>query len=490
MKIDKKVSTVFEKLKKLNGNSPDLTTRNINVMYKNIGYMFLESVSSDDKISDYLVKSIIKVTNETSTLDNLFKNIYKTLENKIYNSKVQTIKTYDEILYYLASGYTCIVVDGFKEALVIETKESLDRGVTEPISELSVKGPKDSFTENYNKNIGLIRKRIKDKNLWFKENIVGRRSKTKVSVAYIKDIADINKVKVIEEKIKNIDIDGILDIGYIRDFLITDNYSTFPTVINTERPDIACSSLLEGKIVIIMENTPNVLVIPGLLNNFIHASEDSYQKAINVSLTRFVRFLAFIITIVTPSLYIAATTFNQEIIPDTLLISLAIERAMVPFPNAFAILVLIITFELLRESDMRIPSSMGTSISIVGALVLGDAAVNAGLVSPMSVIVIAITSITGLVFSDLDIINAFRYWRIFFLIFSCTMGLIGFVCAGIIFTTKLASMESFGVAYLQPFSPFNKAFFQDAIFTKPHNKMKNRPSYLTDNKKRLGDKND
>ncbi len=392
--------------------------------------------------------------------------------------------------YYLSSGFTCIVIDGFKECIVIETKETLDRGVSEPTTEVTVKGPKDAFTENYNKNLGLVRKRIKDENLRIKEYKLGRRTKTKVSLLYIKDIALKERVNKIKEKLENIDIDGILDVGYIRDFLVEDNYSSFPTVINTERPDIVSSALLEGKVAIVVENTSNVLVIPGLLNNFIHSPEDSYQKAINISMTRFLRLLALIITITTPALYIAITTFNQEIIPDTLLISLALQRNNVPFPNAIDIIILMLTFEILREGDMRLPSSMGTSISIVGALVLGDAAVNAGLVAPMAVIIVAVSSITGLLFTDLDIVNAFRWWRMIFLFFSITMGLIGFVCAGLIFITKITSMESFGVGYLEPFSPFNKSMFQDAIVTKPHNKMKYRPSFMTKNAKRLGDKND
>lgn len=490
MKIDKKVNKIIERIKLMNGDSPDLTIRNINIMYKNIGYIYLESVSSDDKISNYLMKSIVKITEKSTILDNLFSNIYDELKNNIYNSKINTIDNYEDLYYYLSSGFTCVAVDGFRKAIVIETKENLDRGVTEPISEVNVKGPKDSFTENYNKNIGLIRKRIKDPNLWIKEQKVGRRTKTKVGLLYIKDLANLDMLKNIEDEIKDIDIDGILDVGYIRDFLVKDSYSTFPTVINTERPDVACSSLLEGKIAIVVENTSNILVIPGLLNNFIHAPEDSYQKANNVTITRILRFLSLVITITAPALYIAVTTFNQEVLPDTLLISLALQRSKVPFPNSFAIMILLITFEILREGDLRLPATMGTSISIVGALVLGDAAVNAGLVSPMAVIVVAISSITGLIFNDSDMINAFRWWKLVFIILSSTMGLIGFLCAGIIFTTKLASLESFGVGYLKPFSPFNKSAFSDAIITKPHNKMKDRPSYISKNLKRLGDKNE
>lgn len=488
MKLDKNVKKNLEYIKKINGDSPDFNTRYIKIGNKYIGYSFYTSVSSDDKISEYLVKSIIDSIKHSSIFDNIFKNIFNTLKNNIYNSTIKKLDNYEDCLYYLSNGFTIVFINGYKKALAIETRETLDRGVQKSESEITIKGPKDAFTENYNKNIGLIRKRIKDKNLRFEEFIIGRRTKSKVSIAYIDDLAEKSRVNIIRTRIKNIDIDGVLDIGYIRDFLIPDNEAYFPLVLNTERPDLVCANLLEGKIVILMENTPNALVMPATFDNFMHSPEDSYQKAINITLTRIIRFLAMIVTIATPALYIAITTFNQEVIPDTLLISLAIQRAGVPFPTAFATLILMLTFEMLRESDMRLPEVMGTSISIVGALVLGDAAVNAGLVSPIVVIIVAITSITSLLFIDLDVINAFRWWRLIFIILSSIIGLIGFIIASILLITKLSSLNSFGVPYLIPYSPFNTNLFKEGILTKPHNKLKERPDYLVkNNKTRLGD---
>lgn len=490
MKISRKIDKVFKKIKEMNGNSPDITTRKINVGFKKVGYIYLESVSSDDKISDFLVKSITRLK-KPSILDNFFTNLYQELRNNIANSKMNIIDNYDDMFYYLSSGFTVVLVSGFSKAIVLETRETLDRGVTEPTTETSIRGPKDSLTENYNKNIGLIRKRIKDPNLWFKEIKVGRRTKTKVGIGYIKDIADKTKVQKVIKKIENIDIDGVLDSGYIRDFLTNDERSSFPTVISTERPDLVSAALLEGKIVVFVENTPFALVMPGVLANFIHSPEDNYQKAINVSLTRILRFIAMMITVLAPGLYIALTTFNQEIIPDTLLISLAVQRAGVPFPTSFAVIILIATFEILRESDMRLPETMGTSISIVGALVLGDAAVNAGIVSPIVVIVVAITSVTGLLFSDMDIVNAFRWWRFLFIAFSTLMGAIGFIVAGIIFITKLCSIETLEVPYLTPFSPLYTKSIKESVINIPRNKAKIRPEYLENkNVIRVGDNNE
>ena len=446
--------------------SSDLVIRTIN---KKISYIFLESVSSDDKISDYLSKS-------------LFTN-YK----KILNSKIKEIKTFEDVYFYLNSGFTIIFINGKNKALAVETRETLDRGITEVSSEMGIKGPKDSFTENFNKNLGLIRKRIKDPNFKIKEYQVGRRSKTKVGIIYIEDIAYKENVNYIINKIKNIDIDAILDTGYIRDFLTKNQKTVFPTIINTERPDLVCASLLEGKISIIVDNTPFVLVMPGLLNNFIHASEDSYQKALNVSFTRLIRLLAMVATVFVPSFYVAVTTFNQEVIPDTLLISLAIQRSSVPFPTSVAVFILMLTFELLRESDIRLPEKMGTSISIVGALVLGDAAVSAGIVSPIVVIIVAISSVTGLLFSDTDLINALRYYKFLSLLLSSTMGLIGFTVSFLLMFINLCSIESMGVPYLTPFTPLNIDALKDSLIMLPRNKMKKRASYLTNNITRIGE---
>jgi spore germination protein KA len=479
MKLSTNNKINIKKLENINGKSPDLVIRTLN---KKISYAFFESVSSDNKISDFLNKALINV-------NYYFDNVFNKIKSNLYNSKVKDVNNFDELYFYLESGFTIVFINGFSKALAVETRETLDRGITDVKSEMGIKGPRDSFTENFNKNLGLIRKRIKNQDLKVCEYLIGRRSKTKVGLLYIEDIVFIDNVNEIKKKLSEIDIDAILDTGYIRDFLI-DKKNLFPTIINSERPDLVCASLLEGKIAIIVDNTPYVLVIPGFLNNFIHASEDSYQNAFNVTFTRILRLIAFLITILVPAFYVAITTFNQEVIPDTLLISLAIQRSGVPFPTSFAVLIFMITFEMLRESDIRLPEKMGTSISIVGALVLGDAAVNAGIVSPIVVIVVAISSITGLLFTDTDIINALRFWKFFILLFSATMGLVGFIVASLILITNLCSIEVIGLPYLIPFSPLNINALKDSLFMVSRNKMKKRANYLTNNIIRIGDKNE
>jgi spore germination protein KA len=394
----------------------------------------------------------------------------------------------EDVYYKLASGYTIIFVDGYKKAISIESKADLNRSISESTSEPVVRGPKDSFNENHASNIGLIRKRIKTNKLWFQEQIIGRKTKTKVTLGYIEDIADKKKIEEIKKELDKIDIDGIIDSGYLRDFLAQKNKTAFPKVKSTERPDVACSSLLEGKIIIMVENSPFVLISPATMNDFIHTPEDYYQKTENINFTRILRVLSLFLTIITPAFYIAVTTYNQEMIPNELLISLAIQQDGVPFPTAFEVIMMMVTFEILRESDIRIPSPMGTAISIVGALVLGEAAVSAGIVSPIVIIVVAITSICGLLFTDVDFVNAIRVWRLIFILFATLSGLIGIVIAGIIFITKLASIETNDVPYLVPFSPLFPNELKDSIIRFPINQLKTRPPYITQkNRKKLGD---
>ena len=482
MELDNNINSVFDKLSKMCGNSPDLVTRKIN---KKIGYLYFESVSSDDKISDFLTKSIININNKKA-----FETLFNHIKDKVFNSNLNYCNNYNDLFYFLSSGFTAIIIEGYNKAIVVETRATLDRGIVESSSEPIIRGPKDSFSENHNINIGLIRKRIKDNNLYFRDVVVGRRTKTKVTISYINDIVPDYKIKEIVDSLNKIDIDGILDSGYIRELIEKTQKSLFPKVISTERPDLACSSLLDGKIVILVENTPFVIILPAILTDFFKSPEDNYRKPFNVSFSRILRVICFFLALLTPALYISLMTFNPELIPDQLLISLAIQRDGVPFPTAIEVLIFIITFELLREADIHAPSFSGSAMNIVGALILGDAAVAAGIVSPIVIIVVATTSICELVFYDVDVIDALREWRIVFIIAASLMGLIGIVLAFIMLISKLVSLETLGVDYLTPFSPLNITNLKDSIVRVNRKKLKERPTYLTKNIIRLGDYNE
>lgn len=473
-KIITNAKKVIEKTKKLYGNSPDLNTRIINIKGTNVGILFFESSSQASTISDFIIKGTLY----TATNKNLFQNIFEALKNNLFNSQLFTIKDYSQFPYFLSSGFTIIVTDNSSEAIIMETRAQLDRGITESSSEPILRGSKDSFTESHSKNLGLIRKRIKDSNLWFDELKLGRRTQTRISIAYINGISDPKKLKEIKKRLKKIDIDGVLDSGNIKDYLIKQK-SVFPQIQSTERPDVVSQALLSGKIVIFTENCPFTLILPNVFVDYLHTSEDQNQKSSNITFTRILRTIALIITLFTPAIYIAITTFDQNTIPDKLLISLAIQREGVPFPTTFEIILLTTIFEILRESDLRSPSSMSAAMSIVGALVLGQAAVDAGIVSPITVIVVAFTSICSLIFTDIDFMNGIRTWRFIFILAASTLGIIGVLSFAIILLIKLASLENLETSYLSPFAPFSIKDQNNAIYKAPEEKIINRPDYVS-----------
>ena len=473
-KIEKNAKKIVQKVKTLYGNSPDVNSRIINIKGKNVGIIFLESSSQASTVSDFIIKGTLY----TKENKNIFQNIFEALKNNLFNSQLFIINDFNEFPYYLSSGFTIITVDDSDKAIVMETRAQLDRGVTESSSEPILRGSKDSFTESHSKNLGLIRKRIKDPNLWFNELKLGRRTKTRISIAYINGIADPQKFKKIKERLNKIDIDGVLDSGNIRDYLIKQK-SIFPQIHSTERPDVVSQALLEGKIVIFVENCPFTLILPTVFIDYLHTSEDEYQKAENITFTRVLRVIALIITVFTPAIYIAITTYDQNTIPDKLLISLAIQREGVPFPTTFEIILLTAIFEILRESDIRSPNSMSAAMSIVGALVLGQAAVDAGIVSPITVIVVAFTSICSLIFTDIDFMNGIRAWRFIFILAASFLGIIGILSFAIIWLIKLASLENLNTSFLAPFAPFYKEEQLNTIYHAEEDKLITRPKYIS-----------
>ncbi len=510
-------------VKEKTSNSQDMVYRTVQILDSTIYVIYNEAMTATALISDFVIRSIKSINYEdvkSEALDNIQNNldtyiddslnvdntrimkrqrVYDNLNKKNKNlkltiedivdkleenidiSKVKKLDlSQDDMFYYLFSGFACIVYN--KEIIAVETKANLDRAISTPTTENNIKGPKDSFTENYQSNVGLIRKRIKSEKLVLEENKIGRKSKTKVGLMYVSDIARQELVEHIRKKLKKIDIDGILDSNYIMEILEDANKTEFPTIISTERPDLVSIYLLQGRIALIIENSPFVLVLPAFVDDFINNVEDNFQKSIDVTITRIVRYIAFFITIFTPALYISLITFNQEAIPTELLLSFVTQRKGVPFPAFFEAMLMILSFEILREGDYRVPNVAGSTISIVGALILGDAAVNAGIVSPIMIIVIAITTISGLMFADINMANSLRIWRLLLLIFAGLGGLIGTAVGTLMLIIKISSSTSFTKPFTYPISPINFSSIKKYILKRENvaNDEKRR-KILTDN---------
>lgn len=448
---------LIEQLKKDTGQSPDIVVRYVNINNQTIAIVFNETLSSSEAINDFILKGLSNLIIEKVDTPDLYQELLDTLSA----SNLVEITTYKEILNLIYKGFTILLIDNDKY-LAIETRASLDRSISSAETETSITGPKDAFTENINQNIGLIRKRIRSENLFLEKSYIGKESKTNIGICYMNTIADINLVNKIKKQLESINIDGIIDSGYIRENLVK-NDSFFPVVNSTERPDVVAQALLEGKVAIVVDNSPYVLIMPSFFIDFFHTPDDYYQKSINITFIRIVRLLAFTIAIFLPAFYISVTTHNPNSIPINILINFSAQRMNVPFPAFIEAILMILSFEILRESDTRIPSKMGTSVSILGGLVLGEAAVSAGIISPIMIIVIAISAISGLAFTNMSLIYSIRYWRIIALIISAFFGIYGMFIALMLLVTKLCSIDSFGYPYMSPFSPIIKSELKDSI---------------------------
>ena len=313
------------------------------------------------------------------------------------------------------------------------------------------------------------------------ELTVGRETKSKVGILYMDNICEGELVESVKSSLESIDIDGIMDVNNFKSFIEQKNVTFFPTVMFTEKPDDACRYLLEGRVIVTMDNSPSVLIAPTFFMDFFQNSEDYYHKPFFTTFMRIVRFVSFFLSILTPAFFVAIITYDQEILPVSLLINFAEQRNSVPFPVIIEAFLLMFTFELLYEGDARTPSNRGTSLSILGALVLGDAAVNAGLVSPVMVIVVSVSAISSLIFIYYDMQGSIRFWRYLMMILAALFGIVGFVMGLMLLLINLCSVKTFGKPYTLPMMPFIKDAQSNAIFKTEISKMKKRPSYLTKN---------
>ena len=472
---------IIERIKKDTNNATDIIYKEIKVKDKKITLVYSEVLTSGLDISNVILKNISKVIDEDiNTGEDLFEFFY----NSIPNHNVSKVKDYQDLLYRLFNGFTIFIIDN-DNYFSMETRAVLDRGITQAESELSVRGPKDSFTETYNKNLGLIRKRIKSEHLWVKTKELGKQTKTRVGILYMENIAEEKLVDKVSKHLDKINIDGIIDSSYLKEYF-TEESDIFPTITTTERPDLVAMSLLEGKIVILVDNSPYALILPCFFIDLFHSPDDYYQKPVNITFIRIIRLCAYLIAILIPAYYIAITTHNHDSITTDLLLNFLSQRSTVPFPALVEALLMTISFEILRESDMRMASTMGTAVSILGGLVLGDAAVSAGIISPIMIIVVAISAISGLVFTSIELTSAIRWWRIILMILASLLGVYGIFLGLIVLITKLCSIKVLDKPYLSPFSPLIISEQSDAIIRSNNNKTKYRNPILTTKNKVRG----
>ncbi|GIP11747.1 spore germination protein [Paenibacillus macerans] len=407
-------------------------------------------------------------------------------EQLVSISRIKVVHRISEVVDGILKANIAVLIDGENKAMLAGLEGSEKRAIEEPTAELSVRGPRDGFTETLRTNTSLIRKRIRSDKLKMESLNIGEFTRTDIVIAYIEGVASNSVLEEVRRRIRRIEIDGVLESGYIEEFIEDAPWSPFPQIQNTERPDVVCSSLLEGKVAILVDNTPFALIVPMTFWSGLQAVEDYYERSIYTTFIRFIRYSLLNISLLLPSLFVSLSTFHQQLIPTNLLISIAAAREGVPFPTVIETLLMEVMFEGLREAGIRLPKPIGSAVSIVGALVIGQAAVQAGIVSATVVIIVATTGISSFAIPRYNLGTAYRMLRFPILILAGVLGLYGVIAGIFIIAIHLLGLRSFGVPYMSPIAPQIPGNLADVFIRAPRWSVSRRPLLSSGaNKKRV-----
>ena len=383
----------------------------------------------------------------------------------------------EDAIQKLLDGWT-IVVEPTGRVWGADTGARPGRTVEKPDSESGIRVPREGFNEQIDASIALIRARLRHPGLRFEQRRCGTRTATRVVLAYIDDLIDPEILSTVRFRLDRVQIDGVLESGYVEEFIEDSPFSPFPQVLRTERPDVVVANLLEGRFAILVDGTPFALVGPVVLAQLLTVSEDYYERTILSSWVRMLRYAAFTVSLTLPGLYVALTTYHQELIPTSLLLSIAAAREGVPFPALVEALLMELQFEVLREAGLRLPKAVGPAISIVGALVLGQAAISANLVSPAMVIVVAMTGIASFATPVFSLALSARLLRFAFTLSGAILGLFSMQAVAVLLLVHLCALRSFGVPYLAPIAPLRLRDWTDLSARVPWWAMRRRPGFV------------
>ncbi len=446
-----------------------------------------EKTITDSVLQPLLLKNSITMQEQQNKFNRLAAQNARApkinLENFIFNgliphNSISKETEFENIISKVNAGFCALFVDTIGTAFCVETKGFQGRSVSEPLTESIVRGPQEGFVENLRINTSMLRKIVNNEHLVIEEVEVGKISKTKVAVCYVENIANDDLVAETKYRINNLNIDYLLSSGQLEQFIKDNPRSCFPQTIATERPDRVSTYLLNGRVAIIVNGTPFVLVVPAIFIDFLSTAEDRNLNYHFANFLRFIRGIALFFSVFLPGLYVAITNYHQELIPSELLFAIANAREAIPFPVIFEILVMEISFELIREAGLRVSSSFSTTIGIIGALILGDAAVSASIVSPILIIVVAFTGICGFTIPDFSLTTSIRIYRFAYIILGFLAGFIGIALGFFIHFILLTSLSSFGVPYFAPYIPFEDLNNNNGYLIKPVWKRERRNQFL------------
>lgn len=443
--------------------------------------VYIDGMADKESANRYIIQPVIQ-----STFPKNFEgNMEVILEQVVLSNHAEKICTFGELSDRMLRGDSILLMEKCDEAIAVKTEGWKARDITEPESEKVQRGPREGFVEDISLNLTMIRRKLPTTNFKIRNMVIGKQTKTKISICYLDDITNKEILNELITRLNKIDYDGILDSGFITEFIEDSPYSPFDTVGSTERPDTAAAMMLEGRIIVVVDGSPSILSVPFLLEEYFKTNDDYYINFYYSSISRMLRIISFFITVLLPAFYVAILTFHQEMIPSPLLFSLSAAREGIPFPTVVETLGLLVVFEILREVGMRVPMQIGQSLSILGALVLGTAAVEARLVSSSVIIVIALTGISGIM--SIRIKGPAIIIRFAFTLLAGFLGLYGIIWGIMGVTLHLCSIRSFGVPFMMSFTSLRPRNVRDTFIRAPLKFLNKRQEFVVgENKYKMG----
>ena len=457
-----------KQLKELFVKSGDIVQRPLNIGHKGITvHLFgVDGLMSTLMLDETILKPL--------TLDENLKDMQTEkevmeylLEGGAFHAFTDEVADYQLLLRYILSGMAALVFDQEQKALIFDVRDFDKRSITEPSDEGVMKGAKDSFIEVMRTNTVLIRRRLKSEFLVMEQLNVGKLSKTDITIAYLSNVADMDTVNRVRDTLQNIDIDNVSTPAFIEEYLVDNKKSIFPQIMYTQRPDRVSANLTDGRVAVVVDGIPFVYILPCQMVMLMQSPEDYANHFFIGSSLRIIRYIAMILTIFLPAFYIAATTYQNQMLPAEIALSIQKAKQNVPFSSASEVLGLLVSFEILIEAGLRLPKTVGTAMSILGGLVVGQSAVEAKLVSPTVVVIVALAGIAGFILPNQDLSSGIRLTRFIMAVLAAIGGFFGMTAGLILLITHLCSLDNYGVAYMSPFVDVEKSNHKDTLFRFP-----------------------
>jgi len=478
MQVEKNIDVNLKILQDLFGGSNDVIIRRFRFgqSRKKAAMLCIDGLIRADRVALEIIKPLMYDSFLGDTPTALPRTMEEIQGLYMTAGESKACKTFGELISGVLSGDAAVLIDGIPGTLVINAKGFPQRSIEDPQTESVLRGPREGFVENLRTNTALLRRKIKSPLFTLDTITVGKKTNTFVTVAYVRNIADPALVKEVKNRLSRMDTDGILDSGYVEQYISDGGSPFFSTVASSEKPDAVAGKLLEGRVAVIVDGSPYVLTVPTFFIENFQTAEDYYIAPLYASALRVVRFSAFLISILALPLYVALTTFHQELIPTELLLSMSAAEGNTPFPAVIEAFLMIVVFEILKEAGIRLPRPAGQAVSMVGAIIIGETAVSAGIIGAPMVIAVAITAVSA--FAAPAQANASMILRLLFLLLAGTFGGLGLSLGLLLLLLHLSALSSFGVPYLSPIAPFHTADNKDVLLRLPHRWLLTRPSDL------------